>query len=231
MRTRRFAISAVAAVAILCTGQSYAKGKIDTVTYEVKMSGPTGDMGTRKMYRKGDYFVWENESAGMKLKFIKNKDGCFTIHPAGRYAAKYPAGSNRESTAVFLPGPAGDVREFLKAQEAKKETEEKVGEKLCEVYSYTEKETKWKCKLWLAKTTMTPVKMVMNGAKKTDVIDVTYVSYKTGVVVAESRFKLPEGIEIRPMPEPKKPDDAKKADGDKKQENADAKAAEPAEAK
>lgn len=231
MRTRRLVISAMAAIAVLCTGQAFAKGKIDTVTYEVKMSGPTGDMGTRKMYRKGDYFVWENESGGMKLKFIKNKDGCFTIHPAGRYAAKYPAGSNRESTAVFLPGPAGDVRGFLKAQDAKKEAEEKVGEKLCEVYSYTEKETKWKCKLWVAKPTLTPVKMVMNGVKKTDVINVTYVSYKTGVVIAESRLKLPEGIEVRPMPEPKKADDTKKADGEQKEDKTDAKPAEPAEAK
>lgn len=226
MKAKRFIVSAVAILFALCSGQSDAKPKIDTVVYEVKMTSPQGDMGTRKMHKEGDCFVWEADSAGMKMKFIKNKDGAFMLHPMGRFAGKYPVGSNRESPMTFLPGPAGNVKEFLDKNAAKKEGEEKVGKTLCDIYTYTEKETKWKCKLWVEQKRLAPVKMVMTGVKKTDVINVTYISYRTGGVVADSRFELPEGIEIRPMPESK---DTPKNEGEPQQDKSDTEPAEPAD--
>jgi outer membrane lipoprotein-sorting protein len=123
---------------------------------------------------------------------------------------------------TFLPGPAGDVKEFLKKTEAKKEGQETVEKTLCDIYTYTEKETKWNCKLWVEQKTLNPVKMVMTGTKKTDVINVAYVSYRTRGVIADSRFDLPKGMEVRPMPQPK--EDAPKKEGD-------AAPAEPAEKK
>lgn len=208
MRIRTLSLSMMAIMVGMCCGQSFAKPKIDTVVYEVKLSSPQGDMGTRKMYRRGSHFLWEYESAGLKMKFIRNKDGAFMIHPTGRYAGKYPAGSNRENPLTFLPGPQGDVKEFLGKQKAERVGEEKIGNAMCDMYSYTEQESGWKCKLWVNKKDNAPVKMMMTGAKKTDVVDVTYQSYKTGVVVAESRFSLPKDIEIRDVPEPKKSSEA-----------------------
>ena len=226
MQSRRSMLSVLAILVALCSGQSDAKPKIDTVVYEVQMQSPQGNMGTRKMYKKGDNFVWEADSAGIKMKFIKNKDGAFMLHHLGRFAGKYPPGTNRESPMTFLPGPAGDVKQFLDKNEAKKEGEEKIDKTLCDIYTYTEKETKWKCKLWVEQKTLRPVKMVMTGAKKSDTIDVAYISYKTGLVVADSRFKLPEGIEIRPMPEKKEPP---KTEGEPQQDKSDAAPAEPAD--
>ncbi|MBP6964467.1 MAG: hypothetical protein KBC96_08680 [Armatimonadetes bacterium] len=208
MRVRSLSLSIMAVLIGTCCVQSTAKSKIDTVVYEVKLSSPQGDMGTRKMYRRGDHFLWEYESAGMKMKFVRNKDGAFMIHPTGRYAGKYPPGSNRENPITFLPGPQGDVKEFLNRQRAERVGEEKVEGRICDIYTYIESESQWKCKLWVDKKDFVPVKMTMTGAKKTDVIDVIYLSYKTGVVVAESRFDLPKDIEIRNVPEPKKDSEA-----------------------
>ncbi len=212
MQSRHYVISVVAILVALCSGQSDAKPKIDTVVYEVKMKSPQGDMGTRKMYKKGDFFLWEADTSGLKLKFVRNKDGAFAINPFGRFAGKYPPGSNRESPMTFLPGPAGDVKDFLKKNEAKKEGQETIGKTLCDIHTYTEKETKWQCKLWVEQKTLRPVKMLMTGAKKNDWVDVTYVSYRTGGVIAESRFALPKDMEIRPMPKPK--EEAPKKEGD-----------------
>lgn len=214
MYRRRFIIPAVVLAAICCS-QSQAK-PIDTVVYEVKLSSSIGNMGTRKMYRKGNHFVWETDSAGLKIKFIKNKDGAFMIHPKGRFIAKYPAGTNRESPMTFLPGPAGDVKEFLAKVKAKKEGEETVDKTLCDIYTYTEPETTWKCRLWVEQKRLAPVKMQMTGEKKADTIDVTYLSYRTGAVIAESRFELPEGVEIRPMPTRKTETEEKKGEADQK---------------
>jgi len=226
MQSRHSMLSVLAILVALCSGQSDAKPKIDTVVYQVQMNSPQGNMGTRKMYKKGDNFVWEADSAGIKMKFIKNKDGAFMLHPMGRFAGKYPPGTNRESPMTFLPGPAGDVKQFLDKNEAKKEGEEKIDKTLCDIYTYTEKETKWKCKLWVEQKTLRPVKMVMTGAKKSDTIDVTYISYRTGAVVADSRFELPKGLEIRPMPEKKDPP---KTEGEPQQDKSDASPAEPAD--
>ncbi len=231
MLARRIALSAAAILIALCSGQSQAKPKIDTVVYEVRMSSPHGNMGTRKMYRRGEHFIWDADSAGLKVKFIKNKDGAFMIHPKERFAAKYPAGSNRESPMTFLPGPAGDVKEFLEANEAKKEGQETINKKVCDIYTYTEKETKWKCKLWVEQDKLTPVKMVMKGAKETDVIEVTYLSYKLGAVIASSRFELPKGIEIRPMPERLTREDTVGAERETKKDQSEAKLVESAENK
>ncbi len=203
MRARRLIVPAVAVLAFCCS-LSQAKAKIDTTVYEVKLMSPLGDMGTRKMYKKGDNFVWELESAELKFKFIKNKDGAFMTHPFGRFIGKYPAGTNRESPMTFLPGPVGDVKEFLDKVKATKDGSETIGKKDCDIYAYTEPETGWKCRLWVEQKTFGPVKMAMAGKAKANTVDVTYVSYKTGVVIAESRFKLPEGVSIRPMPEDKK---------------------------
>jgi hypothetical protein len=73
--------------------------------------------------------------------------------------------------------------------------------------------------------------MVMTGAKKSDTINVSYVSYRVGGVIAESRFLLPKGIEIRPMPEAKKPEETQKADGQPVPEKSEPKPAESADAK
>jgi hypothetical protein len=113
---------------------------------------------------------------------------------------KYPPGSNRNSPTAFLPGPVGDVKTFLSKNKAKKIADEKVGKKLCHTYSYVEKETGRGCKLSVIPKTLSPVKLVVLGKKAADNVTSTYLSYKTGVPVADSVFELPKGAKIRPMP-------------------------------
>jgi len=198
MRSLRIAGLALLTMAVLpfpvCGG-----AKVDTLVYQVRMKSSLGDWGTRKMTMKGSNFVFEAESAGMKMKVIKNNDGVFLLHPFRKEAGKYPKGVNRESPMAYLPGPVGDVKAFLAKNKAKAVGKEKIDKKLCDVYTYTEKESGWKCKLWVSSKDMTPVKLEMTGTKKGDVRTVTYISYKRGVPVPDSIFQLPKDIKIRPM--------------------------------
>jgi len=200
---RRLIVSLVmvitATTSLVQAGPSKPKAT-NTLFYEAKLSSPLGNMGKRSMYMKGSNFVFIADTPGIKLKFIKNQDGAFLIHNKGLFAGKYPPESNRNSPMAFLPGPIGDVKEFLAKENAKKQGTEKVAGKTCDFYKYTEKTTGWNCKLWVQKNTFAPVKLLMTGKKKNETINAVYLSYKLGADVQDSLFKLPAGIAVRPMP-------------------------------
>jgi len=173
--------------------------KQDTLFYEVKVKNRWGNAGTRKMYKRGPDFEFLTDSGGLKVRFVKNRDGQFIIHPHRKIIGQYQ-GDDRKSPMVFLPGPAGDVKAFLAANKAKKVGREKVGNKVCDKYSYVENETKWKCELWVDPKTYTPAKLTMIGDKKENTTIVTYVSYQRGVKISDFHFELPKDYAIRPMP-------------------------------
>ncbi|MBI2844852.1 MAG: hypothetical protein HYX78_15775 [Armatimonadetes bacterium] len=190
-------------MACLLYAQAYAAKDAKTLYYEVKMKSPLGDLGTRKMYVKGSNFAWEYITSDLSMRFVKNDDGAFLIHPFKRFVGKYPPGSNRESPMTFLPAPAGDVKAFLKNNDAKKQHSEKMNGKPCDIYAYTEKKSGWKCQLWVEPKKYTPVKLIMKGKEKGNEVTVTYLSYKLGVQVADSHFELPKGLPVRMMPDRK----------------------------
>lgn len=198
---------------LLCTALSVgaASGakapQPQTVQYEVKLkSGAFGDMGTRKMWIRGDYFRWEYMSAGLPLKLVKNSQGVFLIHPWNKVAAKYPAKSSRSKPLGLFPGPAEPVSSFLKTVKAAKQKPEKVGTQLCDVYSYKDPIGGKQCRIWVGKSTGKPVKLTTEGAKgKADPITATYTKFVVGASVPDSMFKIPSGYEIRPMPGGGKP--------------------------
>lgn len=201
MKLKRHVYTGMILAALFCMGGPCPANSPNGLVYETTLrSRLFGNMGLRKMYIKGSSFVWEASSAGLKAKLVKNKDGAFLLHPTGRYAAKYPPGSNRESPMVCLPGPDGNVANFLVRNKARKIGGGKIGKRVCDTYTYTEHLTRWKCKLWIDRKTLTPARLLMIGGKKSDTIIATYLSYKTGIDLPDSLFSLPKGVEIRPMP-------------------------------
>lgn len=205
MKIVRAAVLIAVIAVIVCPQALYCAPSPDTLYYEVKLNGPTGDMGVRKMYMKGSYFLTEsnitNETyAQMIFRVLKNKDGVFMIHPSNRYAAKYPPGSDRENPAVYLPGPTGDVKVFLSKHKAKKTGTEDVGSKKCDVYTYKEPVTTLDCKLWVDQKTGNPVKLQMKGKGGANSLQTaTYVKYQIGASIPDSKFELPKNIPVRPM--------------------------------
>ena len=198
----------VAAVSVMSPARSLCDQKPRTLYYEVKLTCPSGNLGMRKMYVKGDCFAWVSETKGIlkPITLIKNKDGAFLIDPKGRWAGQYPKGSDRESPMVFLPGPTGDVKTFLTLQKAVKSGKEKVvayghkTPKLCDIYSYKEKTTGHTCKLWVDQKTTLPVKLVILTARRSDERTATYVAYKPGYPVDDSVFVVSDKLMVRPMP-------------------------------
>lgn len=199
---RVIAIGALVAT-VACSGQAFAQKKPDTLIYHVKMKSSYGDEGTRDMFIKGTYFRLDYHSAGMESTALKNKDGAFLIPSTRRQIGKYPPGSNRENPMSYIPGPQGDVKEFIKQQGAKKVAAEKVAKKPCDVYSYTDKSSQGSCKLYVNPKTGQPVQVTFAMKMKNKVFHrtITYVSYKRGVDVPDSKFELPKGIVVVPMPQ------------------------------
>ena len=174
-----------------------------TIHYEVKLkSASFGDMGTRKLWVKGDRMRWESESARLPLHIVKNDKGVFLLHPWNDIAAKYPKGSPRGNPRALLPGPTGSPKAFLKAVKAVKHGRETINKKLCDVYSYTDPTTKRKCKIWIAMKSGKPVQLLLKGEPgKQDTITATYTKFVEGANAPDSLFQLPKGYAIRPMPE------------------------------
>ncbi len=173
-----------------------------TTQYEVKLKSEAfGDLGTRKMWIKGENMRWEYMAAGLPLKLVKNKQGVFLIHPWNKTAAKYPEGTNRSNPLALFPGPTGPVNDFLKSVKAAKRGTEKVGKELCTVYTYTEPVDKKSCRIWISAKSGSPVKLTIKGTRgKSDPITATYARYTVGASVSDTLFQLPKGYNIRPMP-------------------------------
>ncbi len=176
-----------------------------TLHYEVRVkSANFGNMGTRRLWIKGDSLRWESDSADLKLKLVKNKQGVFLLHPWNKIAAKYPANSPRGNPRTLMPGPAGSVKSFLSSVKAVKKGQETVDKEKCDVYAYSDSTLKCDCKLWVSAKSGKPVKLIMQGQQgQKDVITATYTKYQESLDVADSMFELPKGYTIRAMPEPK----------------------------
>ncbi len=174
-----------------------------TIHYEVKVkSASFGDMGTRKLWIKGDKMRWESKSARLPINIVKNDDGVFLLHPWNDVAAKYPKGSPRGNPRALLPGPTGSPKAFLKAVSAVKHGRETINKTPCDVYDYTDPTTKRKCTIWIAVQSGIPVQLLLKGEKgKQDTITATYTKFVEGANAPDSLFEIPKGYTIRPMPE------------------------------
>jgi hypothetical protein len=200
MLARRILGLFVIVTAVSCPLQSSGAKQPDTCYFQVRLQEPRGDAGTRTLYVKDSYYSGEYESAGLKWKLVKNKDGVFLLNYIRKYAAKYPPGTSRETPACIVPGPVGDVKQYLAKNDAKKIGQETVNGKLCDMYTYKDKIGGWNCKFWAHAKTLLPVKLVMNGKKPTDIETVTYVTYKVGLPIPDSRFEVPKDYKIGKMP-------------------------------
>ena len=190
--------------AILPMGAAYGKKspKPYTIHYEVKLqSASFGDMGTRKLWVKGDKMRWESKSADLPLHIVKNDRGVFLLHPWQDVAAKYPKGTSRGNPRALLPGPTGSPKVFLKAVNAVKHGQETIDNKPCNVYTYTDPVTKRDCRIWIGARSGKPVRLLLKGDRaRVDTVTATYTKFVEGANAPDSLFELPKGYTIRPMP-------------------------------
>ncbi|MCX6344751.1 MAG: hypothetical protein NT018_06725 [Armatimonadetes bacterium] len=174
------------------------------IYYELKLKSESfGNMGTRKMWIKGSNMRWESKSDRLPIRLIKNSSGVFMIHPWRKFAAKYPAGTPKGNPRLYLPGPTGPVKLFLKQVNAKKLGTDKVSGQRCDVYSYSDPVTKSSAKLWVGAATSKPVKILMMGERgKKDTVTATYTKFDLSAKVPDALFQIPKGYTMRPMPKP-----------------------------
>lgn len=207
-----------AALLFLCgivsvgAGPAVKAAKPASVHYELTLKSLAfGNMGTRKMWIKGNNMRFESKSARLPLVLIRNDEGVFLVHPWAKMVAKYPAGSDRGNPKAMFPGPSGPMSVFVKKVNAKKHGTETVSRQRCDLYIYTDPITKRESRIWVNAKTGKPVQLLLKGVKgKVDTITATYTVYEPGAKVADTMFQLPKGYKVRPMPESKLTSKARK---------------------
>jgi len=105
-----------------------------------------------------------------------------------------------------MPGPVGDVKEFLAKRKAVKKRTEKSGKVTLAVYTYVDPRSGRNCALYVNDKTYMPTKLLVTGKEAAEKITAVYTSYKLGVPIPDSTFALPKGVSVRPMPNPPKAD-------------------------
>lgn len=199
MSLKRILVTLLVGLALVCPQILYTATNTNTVYYVVKLKSPQGDAGVRKVWVKGSNYRSETYIGKMPFRIVKNKSGVYMLHPADRYAAKYGSESKKDSPMSALPGPAGSVDAFIKSVNAKKAGQEKVGNKSCDVYTYTEKVTGYNCKMWVDPKSKDPVQLVILGKDNKPQLTATYVKFDVGIDIPDSKFELPKGITVRTM--------------------------------
>ena len=195
------------ALLLLCTvfqmgAAAYAGTTVPTTLhYKVQMKSSAGNMGTREVWLKNGKMRCDIDSARLPITLLKNSQGVFLVHAWNKVAGKYPDGSPRGNVRALLPGPTGSPRAFLRSVNAKKTSNELVGKKSCDVYSYTDPTTKRFCRLWVERKSGQPVKLWLKGTLRVaSDVTATYLLFKEGEKVSDSIFELPKGYAVRPMP-------------------------------
>ena len=170
--------------------------------YEATMkSASFGNMGTRKLWIKGDRLRFESYAGKLPLRLVKNKQGLFLINPFKKVAAKYPPNSLRGNPMTLLPGPAGPPMGFLKSVNAVRHGQKMVNKQLCKIYDYTEPTTKLRCELSISARSNKPVQLIIKGRHKAqDTVTVTYTKFEEDSEIADALFELPKGYPITSMP-------------------------------
>ncbi len=172
------------------------------VYYELTLKSESfGNMGTRKMWIRGSNMRWESKSDRLPIRLVKNSSGVFLIHPWKKFAAKYPGSTPKGNPRLYLPGPIGPVKLFLKQVNAKKLGSDKVSGQRCDVYSYSDPVTKGSAKLWVGAVSGKPVKILMKGERgKKDTVTAIYTKFDLSAKAPDTLFQIPKGYSVRPMP-------------------------------
>ncbi len=176
-----------------------------------------GDAGTIELWMSGGKFKFVKAVKSFHVNLVKNNDGLFLYHTMSNRAGKYAPDSLRYNIMYANPGPVGDVKKFLKDNDAKDLGNVTWEKKKLRAYSYTEKTTGARCKIYIDPKTSYPVRLAIWGTgKNPDIQYNTYNTFNLNATVPTSVYVLPKDLVIRPMPvvpDEKKP--GKATDGSK----------------
>lgn len=175
-----------------------------------------GVVDRAKYTSKGGYVRYQKRSgAGLKLLFLRNKQGTFQLNMSTNDGAKYgPDWAKDADRLLVTPGPQGDPKIFLKGVKARRSGQETVNGRLADVWSY-DLPTGVQINGKFA-TKSLPVRMFMDHkeqrplkvetrmqlsagrgvAGRTDIVTIEYASYRWGFPLPDTFFGLPKGAKF-----------------------------------
>jgi hypothetical protein len=186
------------------------------VAFECEMSVRTTSHGVverMKLTTKGDYrHVQMRTGAGLKILFIRNRQGMYHLNMHTNDGAKYPPSWVKAfERRLMTPGPQGDPWVFLKSVQAKKTGRQTVNGRAAEVWTYSLPMKTGKSqvvRVYMDTKERRPVKADLRMPISRDRIDtvvIEYSKYRWGFPLADSFFNLPRGAKIVDLPEEEKP--------------------------
>ena len=143
---------------------------------------------TSKMSLKDELFRMEMIAQGQTAIILHNREGTFTVMPSEGMAMK---------TAV-RPGQgpirgAGHYAQYLQEQQAERIGAETVDGHACDIYRYTDPETRELTTVWVWKEKMFPVKFETEGML-TELSNI-----QIGEAIPDDASQLPAGVQVIDM--------------------------------
>ncbi len=158
-----------------------------SVTYDQKTTQGR-DTFQSKVSMKDSLFRMEMEMGGQTSIILKNSQGTFTYMPAEGIAMK----------TQLRPGQApvsgaDNYAQYLQQNQAEKTGSETIDGHACDIYRYTDPETRELTTVWVWKDKMFPIK-IEAGSTLTELSNI-----EIGAAIPDDQFQLPAGVQVMDM--------------------------------
>jgi hypothetical protein len=178
-------------------------------TFECEMVVRTSTHGVvdrSKLTTKGNLVrLQKRTGAGLKILFIRNRQGTYHLNMHTNDGAKWPASWAQDAERRFrllTGGPQGDPQAFLKMVKARRTGREQVGNRSTEVWTYSLPTTMSRpqvVRVFLDVKGKRPVKTEMRmpiAAGRVDTVTIEYPSYRWDFPLPDSFFDLPRNAKV-----------------------------------
>lgn len=176
-----------------------------TMSYDQIVTSPSQGTTTFKVWIKGNNMRMEQIAEGEKMITLMKEGAIYLYYPSQKMAMKMDISAGAGQGGQENPK---DMVEYLKSIEAKPLGQERIEDKLCDVYQITYPQTGLpaeasaeagaKGKIWVWKEKNFPLKSVMAVGSET--ITTEYRNVQMGISIPDSYFEIPPGTQIIKMP-------------------------------
>ncbi len=191
MRNSRW-IGVFGAAVVLGVGLAAGDAAAFSASYDQKMT-QGWKVYQSKVSLKNELFRMEMMAEGKAMIIIHNAEGTYTVMPSEGMAMKT---SSLRPGQRPVPG-AGNYAQYLEQQQAERTGSETIDGHACDIYRYTDSETRELTTAWVWKDKMFPVKFETEGADGKTLVELSNI--QLGAAVPDAAFQLPDGVQVMDM--------------------------------
>lgn len=161
-----------------------------SVSYDQTVSVKDKTVATIQVVVQDEQMWAQSTFSGMDTIVLRNKTGAYSYIPAQKMATKIPASMDRPNLTRDLP----KFLEFLNKNGGKKIGSEKVGDKNCDIYQFTEPTLQKESKAWVWVEKQFPVKIEVPAPQGVTVVELNNIKFDPAI--EPTKFDLPKDVKV-----------------------------------